>query len=164
MARVPGEETRFRITVPAKGPNLVVTFRAKAEPAHGLPPETGRAMRVGPAGSLAWVNGREFEYAYYFADVKTDKFEFDAVVEGTEPVSLRDVAAHAYPDAMYREYERGVVLANPGHRPYRFALGRLFPGKSYRRLQGRQDPGVNSGAAVGAEVELGPRDALFLTR
>ena len=164
VARVPGEETRFRITAPAKGPDLVVTFRANAEPARGLPPETGRAMRVGPQDSLAWVNGKEFEYAYYFADVKTEKFEFDVVVEGAEPVSLRDVAAHAYPDAMYREYERGLVLANPGPRPYRFALGRLLPGKSYRRLEGRQDPAVNSGAPVGAEVELGPRDALFLVR
>ena len=164
VARVPGEETRFRITVPAKGPDLVVTFRAKAEPSRALPPETGRAMRVGPQSSLAWLNGREFEYAYYFTDVKTEKFEFDVVVEGAEPVTLRDVAAHAYPDAMCREYERGVVLANPGPRSYRFALGRLFPGKSYRRLQGRQDPAVNSGAPVGAEVELGPRDALFLAR
>jgi hypothetical protein len=65
---------------------------------------------------------------------------------------------------MYREYERGVVLVNPGPRPYRFPLARLFPGRNYRRLKGRQDPAVNSGAPVGAEVELGPRDALFLTR
>jgi hypothetical protein len=57
-----------------------------------------------------------------------------------------------------------VVLANPGPRPYRFPLARLFPGRNYRRLKGRQDPAVNSGAPVGAEVELGPRDALFLTR
>lgn len=164
VVRVPGEETRFRITVPAKGPDLVVTFRAKAEPTRELPPETGRAMHVGPQKSLAWVNAREFEYTYYFSGVKADKFEFDVVVEGSEPVSLGQVAAYAHPDAVYREYERGVVLANPGPRPYRFALARLFPGKSFRRIKGRQDPAVNSGAAVAGEVELGPRDALFLAR
>ncbi len=86
------------------------------------------------------------------------------MVVGAEPVSLGEVTAHAYSDAVYREYEHGVVLANPGPRPYRFALAQLLPGKSYRRLQGRQDAAVNSGAPVGAEVELGPRDALFLVR
>ena len=67
---------------------------------------------------------------------------------------------------MYREFERGLVLANPSPRPYTFDLATLFPGRSFRRIQGspRQDPATNNGAPVAGTLTLGPKDALFLVR
>ena len=79
---------------------------------------------------------------------------------------LSEITAHAAPDAMAREFEGGVVLANPSSRAHRFDLGALFLGVRLRRLQGspEQDPRTNNGRPVGAAVEIGPRDALFLRK
>jgi hypothetical protein len=67
---------------------------------------------------------------------------------------------------MYREFERGLVVANPSPRPYAFNLEKLFPGKTFRRLKGSslQDRAANNGAAVRGVLELGPKDALFLIK
>ena len=58
------------------------------------------------------------------------------------------------------------MLANPSRRPCTFELARLFPGQRFRRLAGspNQDPQINDGSAVGAEVTLASQDALFLVR
>ena len=65
---------------------------------------------------------------------------------------------------MVEEFEYGVVLANPSPRPYAFDLGKLIPGRHFRRFNGTpdQDPLTNNGAAVTAPLTLGPKDAIFL--
>jgi hypothetical protein len=67
---------------------------------------------------------------------------------------------------MYREFDNGVVLANPAPHPCTFDLAKRFPGQTFRRLRGssRQDTEANNGKPVGAKVTLGPKDALFLVR
>ncbi|MCX7826520.1 MAG: hypothetical protein N2689_13315, partial [Verrucomicrobiae bacterium] len=89
-------------------------------------------------------------------------FEF----EGGEPVYLTDFAAHGAADVVAREYEYGVVLANPSTRPYTFVVSELFPNAKLRRLRGspEQDPKTNDGSPAGATVTVGPRDALFLMK
>jgi hypothetical protein len=76
------------------------------------------------------------------------------------------MTAHAAADVIYREFEHGLVMANPAPRPYEFDLDKLFPGKSWRRLRGTplQDPRANNGSPVSGKLTLGPKDALFLVR
>ena len=76
------------------------------------------------------------------------------------------LTVHSATDARYREFENGVVFANPSTRPYTFDLARLFPDASLRRLQGSdsQDPETNDGQPLGEELTLEPKDALFVTR
>jgi hypothetical protein len=102
---------------------------------------------------------------YYFPNAEQGSNEVEFIVEGSSPVYLGKVAAYDHPDAMFRVYERGIVLANPSPRPYTFDLSKISPGAAYRRLRGssRQDPETNNGADVGETVTLPPKDALFLT-
>ncbi|MFB3828276.1 MAG: hypothetical protein ACE15B_16025 [Bryobacteraceae bacterium] len=151
-ARVERTKTGVRIAnLPPAMPDLVLAFRAKAPAATGI--------YVGPARSLAWVNQREFEYVYAFPDWKGGALEIE--VEDGAPVEITAIRAYAHADAVYREFEHGLVLANPGPRPYTFPLA-----GTYRRLRGSpgQDPAVNNGQAVSGPVTLPPHDALFLSR
>jgi hypothetical protein len=86
--------------------------------------------------------------------------------ESAEPVWITAVAAHAGAGAVAREFERGLVLANPSDRAQTFDLAAMVPGRNWRRLQATpdQDVAVNNGERVGASVTLPARDALFLRR
>ena len=178
---------RFRLKdVPAEGPDLFVTVTARAAPMRGYPPEYARLLEAAlapPGGeappappkrdkdaprerSMTYAGPREFTSGFYFDGVRTPRVDLEIAVEGAEPVWISRVAVHAHPDAIFREYEKGVVLANPSPRPYTFDLAALLPGRIYRRLRGspEQDPRTNDGSLVEGPVRLGPRDGLFLVR
>lgn len=89
-------------------------------------------------------------------------FEF----EGREEVVIEELSIHAAGGAVAREFEGGVVLANPSPHPETFDLARLFPSKTFRRLKAtpNQDTAVNNGKPVRASVRLGKFDGLFLVR
>ena len=119
-----------------------------------------------PVRHMTWLNQRAFESTFYFWNIKSPDVDIEVVVEGSEPVWLLDLTAHAHPDGIYREFEQGLVLANPSFHPYTFDLHRLLPGASFRRLRGSsdQDPETNNGQPVGGTLRIPPRDALFLVR
>ena len=119
-----------------------------------------------PVRFMTWCNDKPFTSGFYFNDVRTKEVDLAFDVEGAEPIWLSDLTIHARPDAIYREFAHGVVLANPSPREYEFGLALLLPGQRFRRLKGspRQDRSANSGLPVGDTVTLGPRDALFLVR
>ncbi len=79
---------------------------------------------------------------------------------------LSGLTVHAYPDAIYREFDNGLVLANPSPHSLEFDLEELLPGHRFRRIKGtaQQDPTTNNGEPVVSPLILGPRDALFLIK
>ena len=93
-------------------------------------------------------------------------FRHGAGNEGSEPLWISELSVHAHPDAIYREFENGLVLANPSPRPYTFELDKLFPGKQFRRIQAtaNQDTRTNNGTLVSNTITIRPKDALFLVR
>ena len=105
-----------------------------------------------------------FESGFYFSEVRSDTVDIEFVVEGNEPIWLERITAHAHPDVIYREFERGLVVANPSPRPFVFHLDGSFEDKNYRRLLGSdtQDPVTNNGQPVRDSIRIGPRDAIFL--
>ncbi len=109
------------------------------------------------------INARDFEFAYMTSDAAGREVVFEVEISGGEPVWLSRVSAHGSPDAIYRTFENGIVLANPGHSPYEFDLSVLTPAAEYRRITGRslQDPQTNDGTDVDGPVVL-KKDALFL--
>jgi hypothetical protein len=122
---------------------------------------------ITPAKSyLSWANGRSFTSAFYFRDIRSTTVDVKLSVEGDEPITLEKISAHAHPDAMFRRFEQGIVLANPSRQPYAFDLDKLSPGVCYRRIQATpdQDTQVNNGRPVTGVLTLGERDALFLVR
>ncbi len=133
----------------------------------------GDVRVVGPEGvdaltpaveSMSWVDDREFTSYFAFTDIRSPRVDLEFQIEGIGPATIHAIAAHAAPDVTAREFEHGVVLANPSPRPHSLDIGALFPGRAFRRLSGtpEQDPTTNDGRRVGASVTLGPKDALFL--
>ncbi len=126
----------------------------------------GRDGITQPVRHMTFVDDRPFTSTFYFSAVQSETVDIEFVVEGPEPVWVESVSAYAHPDAIVREFERGAVVANPSPRPCTLDLARLFPGRSFRRLQGspRQDPETNNGQPVAGTLTLGPKDALFLVK
>ena len=126
----------------------------------------GREGWTAPVEHMTWLNAREFTSIFYFKDVRSESIDLQFWVEGTEPIRIASIAAHRHPDAVYREFQHGLVLANPSPRDYTFDLDKLLPGQKFRRLQGTplQDPEANDGSPVGGEVTLGPSEGLFLVK
>jgi hypothetical protein len=124
----------------------------------------GRKDSTPPARYMSWAGSNDFVSGFYFHDLRSDTVDLEIEVEGDTPATLAQVTAHAYPDAIYRTFEHGVVLANAAPRPFTFDLEKLFPGRTLKRLQAssKQDTRTNDGASVRGPVTLGPKDALFL--
>jgi hypothetical protein len=115
---------------------------------------------------MTWVGTEDFASGFYYNHVASGAVDLEFSIEGTEPLWISRIGAFAAPDAMFREFANGVVLANPAPHPHTFDMARRFPGQTFRRLQGssRQDTEANNGKRVGAKVTLGAKDALFLVR
>jgi hypothetical protein len=180
-----GSEIRFELKdVPCDGPDLTVVVTARGEPKRGYPSEYARFMVVSadqpglPLPGLdqrvieeqnrfvSYVNQKDFTSGFYFSKLGGDTVDLELTVEGPEPVWITGIEAYSHPDAMYREFEHGIVLANPSDGPYTFDLAELFPGQEFRRLEGskKQDPKTNDGSAVTGTVRLQGKDALFLVK
>ncbi len=68
-------------------------------------------------------------------------------------------------DVLCREFENGLVVLNGSFSsPVRVDLSDLFPGESWSRISGTQDPEHNSGEPVDRHLTIEPHDAFFLRR
>ncbi|MCP4782926.1 MAG: hypothetical protein GY903_01245 [Fuerstiella sp.] len=116
--------------------------------------------------SMTWVNNQTFRSGFCFRNVRSSRVDLTVSVENSAAVVVESIAAHAHPDAIYRVFEGGIVLANPSRMPYVFDLSAITPGRTYRRIQAtaNQDTETNNGHPVGDAVTLGDRDGLFLVR
>lgn len=148
--------------------DLVVAVELQAEPVSGYPDSIARYVTVTLEGSgvplqTAFVNGSQIQAVFYFRDIPPGQYPLRFVAQGRNPIALQRLTAHAAPDVSFREFEHGVVFANPSPQPYAFDLGRLLPGTRLRRLQGSpgQDPVTNDGSLVASRLNIPGNDALF---
>jgi hypothetical protein len=155
--------------------DLFVSLRLRVDPLEEYPASIGRRVYASavPDGEVdravddfTWANEKAFTATFYFKDVGPGPVDLSFEVEGDRPVFFERLSAHSATNAIYREFENGVVFANPSARPYTFDLGDLLPGASFRRLQGseRQDPQTNDGQPLGEKLTLEPKDGLFVER
>lgn len=117
-----------------------------------------------PEDFMTWVGPDLFESTFYYRHIRPGNVDLNFHIEGTRPVTISSVSAHGQPDIMYRVFENGLVLANPGLSDYTFDLSVIAPGRQFRRLKATstQDTRTNNGSPVGSKVTIGPKDALFL--
>ncbi|MCF7848974.1 MAG: hypothetical protein K9M45_09005 [Kiritimatiellales bacterium] len=115
---------------------------------------------------MSYVNNNPFTSRFFFPKVNRRFADIRVTIEGTEPVVIESISGHAAPDAVYREFEKGLVLANPGLESFTFDLEKIAAGKKYRRFKAtsKQDTVANNGQPVGKTVTLGAKDGLFLVR
>lgn len=126
----------------------------------------GAGPHTVPVDFMTWMNEEEFTSGFYFSRVRSDRVDLEFVVESSEPAWITGISAHAHPDAMYRTFENGLVVANPSPRPCTFPMDGLFPGQKFRRLKASrtQDTEANDGSPVGDRLKLRPKEGLFLVR
>jgi hypothetical protein len=177
-ADIPVLEKAMVFTLPGidvPGEDLFVSLRLRADPLEGYPAYIGRRVYVfatpeadtdRTVKEFTWANGKPFTATFYFKNVGPGPVDLSFKIEGDRQVFFEELSVHSATDAMYREFENGVVFANPSTRPYTFDVGSLFPGASFRRLEGseNQDPQTNDGQPLGEELTLGPKDGLFVVR
>jgi hypothetical protein len=154
--------------------DLFVSLRLRTEPLEGFPASVPRRVDVSatpaaggePFSEFTWAGEKPFSASLYFQNVGPGTVELTFEVEGGQPVYLESLTAHSATDGRYREFENGVVFANPSTRDYTFDVETLFPGVTLRRLQGtgNQDPQTNDGSAVGQQLTLSARNGLFVVR
>ncbi len=163
LARWAGRRVRIKFVADC-GPNDSARADHACWADAWLRGQQGREQITAPARFMSWCNRSPFESGFYFPEIRSDYIDLELRIEGTEPVWIERITAHAHPDVIYREFERGLVLANPSPRPYVLDLGRVCPGRRFRRIRGseHQDPETNNGEPVGQKVKLQARDALFL--
>ncbi|MCC2684284.1 MAG: hypothetical protein K0R75_1183 [Paenibacillaceae bacterium] len=137
--------------------------------------ETGGLVRKGLSDSP--IGKDEFEVVVSYRDLKADELTLEFSTTNNSVMYLSKVTAHNAPDAVYREFEHGLVIANPSRSSdYTFDTSNLpgmtSPGRKYKRIQGtpyRDEKGVlrddsvkvNTGQPVTAPIQL-THDALFL--
>jgi len=126
---------------------------------------TSRRGRSDPAPTSP-VAGEAFQSFFYQRNVPAGDVDVVIVAEGAQAIGIEAMAIHAASDCMVREFEHGVILANPSFAPRAFVLATLFPGKSFHRLTATaaQDAKTNDGSRVAGVVTLPPKDALFLIK
>lgn len=173
-----GSPINFRLndvttTASSGNPRDVVLFTTfRAEPLPNRPPGEGRKVDVKVfdangqplATMMSWTDGDDFEASFYLRGVESGSLSYLFTFEGANPVWISNTTHHASTDALYRQFDNGLVLSNPSDLPYTFDLSSV-PG-SYHRLLGQadQDPVHNNGSKVGSTLTLGPRDAIFLSK
>jgi hypothetical protein len=166
LAGYAGQQVRLKFVADCGPKNNSVTDQARWGDVKIMTEGASESDVTKAVQYMTWVNDKSFTSGFYFRHVKTRQVDLSLSIEGPEPVVIQSISAHAHPDAMYRVFQKGLVLANPARRPYTFDLDSIVPGRSYRRLQATkfQDSVANNGEPVSGKVTLGERDALFLVR
>jgi hypothetical protein len=115
---------------------------------------------------LSWIGKDSFESVFFYRDNTSEVLDLFVLIEKNTPVLLKRIEVFNHPDVMVREFENGLVLANPSSNPYSLDMEDLFPGQSFRRLRGttEQDTITNDGSEIHKILDLPGKDALFLIR
>lgn len=164
LAEYAGQRVRLKFVADCGPKDNTVTDQGHWGNVRIMPAGATEADVTKAVQTMTWVNEQPFTSGFYFHDVRTKEVDLSLTIESGEPVVIESVRVYAHPDAIYRVFEKGLVLANPARKPYTFDLDAIAPGRSYRRLVATkfQDAVANNGEAVSGKVTLGERDGLFL--
>jgi hypothetical protein len=154
--------------VPVEGGNLFVTLTARGAPMSRAAPGIARLVHAGVGSErfMSWLDVRDFTSTFAFHGLTENEIDLELTFESAEPVWISKLTAHAAPDVMIRDFEHGVVIANPSLAPVKLDLATVARGKTLRRLSGTtgQDLKTNDGSIVRGPIVLEPKDALFLIK
>ncbi len=164
---------------------FTLMMRATCKPMAAYSPELARIVTVRPVDAdgnsllddhewwfkhkdrrWGYINENPYDNVFFFHKLPEKTVNIEVSIESAEPIVIESMQLFAAADVVYRVFENGMVITNPGLHPYTFDISELSPERSYRRLRGteRQDPEVNNGWPVGDTITLDWHDCLFLVR
>lgn len=162
---------------------LLVSVTARTEPLPDTPAASARLMMVANGQEVktwkkqqlvleTYVGEKSFTSRFYFSKNRYETNEMKGscdlqfTIEGSKPVYIENISVRNAPNVMYREFEYGLVLANPSDRVCSVDLAELFPGQKFIRLKGSpgQDQTVNDGRMENTKIDIPARDARFLIK
>jgi hypothetical protein len=114
------------------------------------------------------IGGNWFTVLLYFRGVSptSGAIQLTFATQGQQAVSFRNIKVYNGPDAVFRQFTKGAVFANPSLSPYTFQVSSLAPSTSFVRLTATngtgQDPTVNDGSAIGSTLMIPAQDALIV--
>jgi len=159
--------------VTVSGPDLTLIIRVNAEPRTDIPAGAARFVRVslvqdgGDTQQMSVPVGNEWQTLHLsFRRLVNGPARFNFAFEKNPGVRIRRVELVAQPDLVTREFANGAVFANPSDQAANFDVAGLYPGASFSRLVGSadQDPAINDGTPIGANLTIPPIDALIVRR
>ncbi|MGB0372239.1 MAG: hypothetical protein ACPGN3_12980 [Opitutales bacterium] len=104
---------------------------------------------------------------FYFRDIPAGDIDITFECAASINLFMKDFTIHNSPAALAREFQHGVVLANPSTQATNFALDALFPNWSFSRLNGTQTNSIgdgNDGSRVGTSISSAPENGIFLRK
>lgn len=169
-----------KIKIPEHVNDITLCLEAKAiEPLKGMNKEIPRMMFVQISGlpdyektemlnkmyNSMWglVGDSYFESTFCYRKVGGRELEISIEMEGQGDFAIKNIRIMDQTSAIIREFENGIVLANPSLSDYKFDLS-PYSSSKFRRIEGKEYP--NNGDLVDSTngVVLGPCEGLFLVK
>lgn len=159
--------------LPIEDDDLLVSFEIRGQlipDADGIAMPRVLGIHLGQSSSVeplyTFFDGQWFSASFYWRGPSQSELEFE--FERLGWVQLRNFEVRAAADVALREYENGLILANPSDEPYSFAaeIAQLGWSPGFSRIAGYMTPDVNDGSSFTSPSpqSVPARDALFLLR
>ena len=170
--------------IPNSNNEIYFSFKISADQLEKYPEGFNRVCKVTltqtgnniPSGKASPVNSNEpyihefyvdadgETHGAYFRWLNKDNLQLKFEIEGHENAKIEYIKAHNHPDIIYREFDNGIVIANPSLEPFTFNLEQKFPNITFRRLNGVRQPDVNDGTIVNGNITIPAKDGIFLIK
>lgn len=80
---------------------------------------------------MTWMNDNWFESYFYFRDLPSDHIRLKFTAEGNTGVYIKDIQVFSAPDVVYREFDHGLVIANPSESEQEIAIAKITKGGKF---------------------------------
>lgn len=154
--------------------NMFIELTASAEPLAEYPENRARLMQVSTSVNpkrklMTWLGKESFEAIFYFDQVEKHKSGAESKsvkfsVEGGESVTIESIKVFYESAFGYREYDKGLVIANPSYQAREVDLAKYFSEACFQKLRSKRFPDVYNGQRVEILIKVPPKDAVFLQK
>ena len=143
------------ITAENTGESISATFENCKTPSFGGNTTSNQRYYIDSDGEtigmyLRWLN--------------KNNLNISLSIEGLESATLKSMRAYSGPPVLIREFENGVVIANPAAHEVSLDLAAMFPGDTIRRIDGFFHPEINNGQIINDSLTIPCLDGLFLEK
>ena len=100
----------------------------------------------------------------YLRWLTKDMLNLHLRIEGFENARVKTMRAYNAPDVLLREFENGIVIANPAAHEVEIDLSSFFPEERFKKINGFFQPEINNGDTIQSIVTVPCIDGMFLEK